>query len=67
MCVMSVVTYVTLIYTVRVTMRNDSVRLTRAGLVVYYAGLGLGGAVLLFGGVKLFALVVVATAQLLGI
>lgn len=48
-------------------MRNNSVRLTPLGEMVYLVGVGLSGAVVLFGGIKLFALVVVKTAQLLGI
>lgn len=48
-------------------MRNDSVRLTPIGELVYLIGIGLGCALVLFGGVRLFALLVVKTAQLLGI
>lgn len=48
-------------------MRNDSVRLTPLGELVYLIGIGLSGALVLFGGVRLFGLVVVKTAQLLGI
>ena len=48
-------------------MRNDSIKLTNAGLIVYYIGIGLSGAIVLFGGVRLFGLLVVKTAQLLGI
>lgn len=48
-------------------MRNDSVRLTPLGELVFFIGVGLSGAVVLFGGIRLFALVVVKTAQLLGI
>lgn len=48
-------------------MRNDSVRLTPLGEMVYLIGVGLSGAVVLFGGIRLFGLLVVKTAQLLGI
>lgn len=48
-------------------MRNDSVRLTPLGELVYLVGIGLGCALLLFGGVRLFGLLVIKTAQLLGI
>ena len=48
-------------------MRNDSVRLTPLGEMVYLVGVGLSGAVVLFGGIRLFALLVVKTAQLLGL
>lgn len=53
-------------YTMRAAM-NRGVQLTRAGLVVYYAGIGLGCALLFFGGVRLFALLVVSAAQFLGL
>ena len=48
-------------------MRDDSVRLTPLGELVFFIGVGLSGAVVLFGGIRLFGLVVVKTAQLLGI
>lgn len=48
-------------------MRNDSVKLTTLGETIYLIGIGLSGAVVLFGGIRLFGLLVVKTAQLLGL
>lgn len=47
--------------------RGDSVQLTATGEAVYLVGIGLGCALLLFGGVRLFALFVVSAAQFLGL
>lgn len=48
-------------------MRNDSVKLTPLGKTIYLFGVGLGLTALAFGVVRVFAYVVVWTAQLLGI
>lgn len=47
--------------------RGGSVQLTATGEAVYFVGIGLGCALLFFGGVRLFALLVAAVAQFLGI
>lgn len=47
--------------------RGGNVQLTATGEAVYFVGIGLGCALLFFGGVRLFALLVVSAAQFLGL